>query len=211
MKTIKFSTLLICCLATISLASCLGDDDDNSSRTLTKEEIAQCLMAVKGNYSGDMIYAARNEKNINDITDTLAVRWSITNDSTMTIANFPTASLAANVSDSTLRKALSAAPDQTITCRIGFIRTSPVQYLINPMTPSYTINYDGNDHNIQIAFYANSYNSFGSYDLTKKILQMQLIEAAIFVDGKQTTYLRTAVPFLFRTAVPFLFISANNQ
>ncbi len=187
---------MFCCLAAMSITSC-SDDDNNSSRSLTKEEKAQCLLAVKGNYSGNMIYAAKNEKDVKDVTDTLAVKWSITNDSIMTIANFPARLLAENVTDADLKKALAAADDQTITCRIGFIKTSPVQFLINPQSPSYNLNYGGKDHKVQIAFYVNSYSSFGSYNLTKKVLQMQIVEAAVFLDGKQTAYLKTGVPFVF--------------
>lgn len=187
---------MFCCLAAMSITSCMNDDDDDN-RSLSKEEKAQCLMAVKGNYSGNLIYAAKNEKNVKDVTDTLAVKWSITNDSTMTIDNFPAELLTENITDTTMKKALATAAAQSITCRIGFIKTSPVQYLINPQSPTYNLNYGGKNHKIQIAFYVNSYNSYGSYDLTKKVLQMQIIEAAVFLDGKQTAYLKKAVPFVF--------------
>lgn len=191
----KFLPVWACCLAAFTFASCSNDDD--SSRSLTKEEIAQCLKAVKGNYSGHLIYAAKNENNPKDVTDTVAVEWSITNDSTLTIASFPTKLLAENVTDEELKKALAEADDQPLACRIGFINTTPIQFIVNPKTPAYDLNYGGKDHKVQVPFYINSYNSYGSFNATKNVLQMQIVEAGVHVDGQQTTFLRTSVPFVF--------------
>ena len=185
-----------CCVATMCLTSCLNSDND-SNQKMTKEEIAYCLATVRGNYNGDLIYVAKNIKDVNDNTDTLKISWSIINDSTMTIKNFPARLLADNISDAKLKASLEEAPAQDITCRIGFINSKPVQYLINPVSPSYTLNHDGQDHKIQVAFYINNTSSFGSYNETKKELYMQIVEGAIFMDGKQTAYLTKQNPFAF--------------
>ncbi|MBQ6916376.1 MAG: DUF4840 domain-containing protein [Prevotella sp.] len=195
MKKLQIVTMA-CCVAAMSLTSCLNDSDD-STREMTKEEVAYCLNKVKGNYTGNLIYVAENVKDVKDKTDTLKINWTITTDSTMTIKNFPTRLLADNISDEKLKAALAEQPDQDIECRIGFINTSPVQYLINPKAPSYTVNHDGSNHKIQVAFYMNSTNSFGTYNETKKELYMQIIEGAIYMDEKQTSYLKTANPFAF--------------
>lgn len=196
MKQMKFLPVWACCIAALSFTSC-SNDDSNNSRSLSKEEIAQCLKAVKGDYTGHLIYAAKNENNPKDVTDTLDVEWSITNDSTLTVASFPVKLLAENVTDEELKKALTEADDQPLVCRIGFINTSPIQFLINPKTPAYDLNYGGSDHKVQVPFYINSYNSFGSFNATKNELQMQIIEAGVHVDGQQTTFLKTSVPFVF--------------
>ena len=198
MKKIKLVTMA-CCVAAMGLTSCMNDSDD-SGRELSKEELAYCLNTVKGTYQGDLIYIAKNVKDISDKTDTLKISWNIVNDSTMTIKNFPTRLLTDNISDEILKAALAEAPNQDIECRIGFINSSPVQYLINPKAPSYNINHDGTEHKIQVAFYANSTNSFGSLNQTKKVLYMQIVEGAIYMDGKQTAYLTTANPFAFEAA-----------
>ena len=195
MKKIKLVTMA-CCVAAMGLTSCMNDSDD-SGRELSKEELAYCLNTVKGTYQGDLIYIAKNVKDISDKTDTLKISWNIVNDSTMTIKNFPTRLLTDNISDEKLKAALAEAPNQDIECRIGFINSSPVQYLINPKAPSYNINHDGAEHKIQVAFYANSTNSFGSLNQTKKVLYMQIVEGAIYMDGKQTAYLTDAIPFAF--------------
>ncbi|SHK57034.1 protein of unknown function [Xylanibacter ruminicola] len=196
MKNLKFLTAVCCTAAMVLTTSCLNDSNDSSSE-MTKEQVAYCLAKVKGNYTGNLIYLAKNIKDVKDNTDTLKINWSITNDSTMTIKNFPTRLLASNISDEKLKAALAEQPDQDIECRIGFINTSPVQYLINPKSPSYTVNHDGKDHKIQVAFYVNSTNSFGTYNETKKELYMQIIEGAIFMDDKQTAYLSDVTPFAF--------------
>ena len=195
MKKLKFVTMA-CCVAAMGLTSCMNDNDD-SGRELSKEELAYCLNTVKGTYQGDLIYIAKNVKDISDNTDTLKISWNIVNDSTMTIKNFPTRLLAENISDDKLKAALAEAPNQDIDCLIGFINASPVQYLINPKAPSYNINHDGADHKIQVAFYANSTGSFGSFNQTKKVLYMQIVEGAIYMDGKQTAYLTADTPFAF--------------
>jgi len=195
MKKLKLVTMA-CCVAAMGLTSCMNDNDD-SGRELSKEELAYCLNTVKGTYQGDLIYIAKNVKDISDNTDTLKISWNITNDSTMTIKNFPTRLLAENISDDKLKAALAEAPNQDIDCLIGFINASPVQYLINPKAPSFNINHDGADHKIQVAFYANSTGSFGSFNQTKKVLYMQIVEGAIYMDGKQTAYLTADTPFAF--------------
>ena len=194
MKTMKLAFAALCCMTTLSFTAC---SDDDSSHALTQEEKAQCLMAVKGNYTGHLIYAAKNDKNVKDVTDTVDVKWSIVSDSIMTIEKFPTKLLAENVTDTTLKAALKTAEDQTITCSIDFVKTSPVHFLVNPKTPAYILNYGGKDHKVQVAFFVNNYSSFGSYDLTKKVMSMQIIEGAIFLDGNQTAYLKEGVPFVF--------------
>ena len=197
MKNLKYLTVA-CCLAAMGVTAtgCLNDNDDTRSE-MSKEEVAYCLAAVRGNYDGDLIYLSKNEKDVNDNTDTLKISWSIINDSTMTISNFPTRLLAANITNAELKKAIEEAPDQDITCRIGFINSSPVQFLVNPVSPVLKLNFEGAEHKIQPAFYVNSTSSFGTVNQTKKVLYMQIVEGAIFMDEKQTSYLTTANPFAF--------------
>ena len=197
MKNLKYLTVA-CCLAAMEVTAtgCLDDSNDTRSE-MSKEEIAYCLNTVRGSYDGNLIYVSKNVKDVNDNTDTLKISWSIINDSTMTICDFPTRLLAANITNAELKKAIEEAPDQDITCRIGFINSSPVQFLVNPVSPALKLNFEGAEHKIQPAFYVNSTNSFGTFNQTKKELYMQIVEGAIFMDEKQTSYLTTANPFAF--------------
>lgn len=185
---------MVCCLAATSFISCDNNDDTNTA--LSKEEKAQCLATVKGDYTGKMVYAHTDAKTSKTVNDTVDISWSILTDSTMTIKHFPTKALAANITDNTLSSTLTAAASVDMTCYIGFVQTSPVTFLINPVTPSYNLTYDGKTHQVQIPFYTNNGFTFGSYNATKKLLEMQIVEGAIYVDGKLTTYLKAATPFV---------------
>lgn len=196
MKTIRIFTIASL-LAATCLTSCLKDNDNNTNNQLSPTEKEYCATIVKGSYTGKLIYQAKNIKDVNDVTDTLSVSWSITNDSTLTIHNFPTNLLAENISDAALKSALAEAPAQDIQCRIGFVTASPIQWLINPIAPAYNVQFEGAEHQIHVAFYANSTNSFGRYDTSSKQLIMQIVEGAIFMDKKETAYLTTATPFAF--------------
>ena len=103
MKKLKFVTMA-CCVAAMGLTSCLNDSDDTRS-DMSKEEVAYCFNAVRGTYEGNLIYVAKNVKDVNDNTDTLKISWNIANDSTMTIKNFPTRLLTDNISDEKLKAA----------------------------------------------------------------------------------------------------------
>ena len=194
MKTIRIFTFASL-LAAVSLTSCLKDNDGSNSG-LSKAEKEYCANIVKGNYTGNLIYAAQNIQNINDVTDTLDISWSITSDSTLTIHNFPSRLLAENISDKTLKEAIASAPDQDINCAIGFITTNPIQWLINPSAPCYKLQFNGAEHKFYVAFYANSTNSFGRYTSSTNNIEMQIIEGAIFMDNNETAYLKSATPFV---------------
>ena len=197
MKTIRIFTIASL-LAAVSLTSCLKDNDDSNSG-LSKAEKEYCANIVKGNYTGSLIYAAKNIKDVSDVTDTLAVSWTIANDSTMTIHNFPSRLLAENISDEALRSAIAEAPDQDIKCYIGFISKDPIQWLINPSAPCYNVQFEGAEHKVYVGFYVNSTYSFGRYTSSTNKIEMQIVEGAIFMDNKETGYLAKEVAFVLET------------
>ena len=53
------------------------------------------------------------------------------------------------------------------------------------------------EHKFYVGFYVNSTNSFGRYTSNDKMVEMQIIEGAIFMDNNETGYLTTATPFAF--------------
>ena len=197
MKKLSIISVFVCCLAALCLTSCNNDD---SPRGLTPEEVKTAFLTVKGSYEGDLIYEKKSDKAVKpgkaDL-DTLKTSWQIDTDSTLTIKAFPTKLLAARITDKALSEALTAQADVDLKCYIGFYSLTPVSFIINPIAPSYNVKYDGKDHKIQIAFNVNSPYSFGAYNSTKKQLQMQIVEAAIYVDGKyDKKLLENGVPFV---------------
>jgi hypothetical protein len=200
MKALKIFSVA-CCMAAVGLTSCIGDDNNNSSAGLTPSQIATCLNAVRGSHSGKMYYYAPTTKNVNN-TDSAEVSWTITTDSTMTIHDFPARALAQNIDSVSnagkeLRAALQAAPDQDIECYIGFIKNSPIYWLINPKAPTYTVKTSDGEHKIQVAFYANNTYSSGFYNTSTKEFSMEIVEGAIYMDGNRTSYLTTDTPIVF--------------
>lgn len=193
MKILKYLGVVFCCVAALSLTAC---NDDDEQKSLTKEDVANCFLTVKGNYSGKLMYYTGEKKNDKFVKDSVLSTWSIQSDSVLTIDKFPSKALAAFVSDSTVKKALEAAPAQDLKCRIGFVQTSPVAFIANPITPTFNLNYGGADHKVQVVFYINNTASYGVYSAAGKAMTIQLIEGPLFIDGKQTSYQTQSVPLL---------------
>ena len=191
MTTKHFFSILLGCLTALCVTSCLGSDDDanNSSKGLSKAEIAQCYLTVGGNYSGDLLYFSKSDDGLFEEVDTLDGAWYIPTDSTLFITDFPSEVLAENVIYSELKDALADAPDQIVKCRIRFVETSPVQFLVNPYTLEYTLHYGGGDHKVQVVFYNENIYSFGILNAESRELMLKIIPAYLYVDGKQTNYL----------------------
>ena len=191
MMTKHFFSILLGCLTALCVTSCLGSDDDanNSSKGLSKAEIAQCYLTVGGNYSGDLLYFSKSEDGLYEEVDTLNGAWYIPTDSTLFITDFPSEVLAENVIYSELKDALADTPDQIVKCRIRFVETSPVQFLVNPYTLEYMLHYGGGDHKVQVVFYNENIYSFGILNAESRELMLKIIPAYLYVDGMQTNYL----------------------
>ena len=174
MKKITFIAIVGCIMSAISLTSC-NSDSESSYKDLTAAEIQQCFNATRGNHNGKMIYAALNKANVADKFDTISIAWSIINDSTMTIYDFPA-------------KALASQPDRTLKCAISYVNANPIQFLVGPSNLTYELNYGDKKHKVEIRFYWNTY-SFGQYSSSSKHpMQMQIWAALLKVDGNETSY-----------------------
>jgi len=195
MKNSKLIYGALCCLAAMSMIFTSCNKDDGNGK-LTPEEKKAAFEAVKGNYTGKLIYAATNPKNPKDLTDTISTSWSILTDSTMKISQIPASVLAENITNADVKAELAKQDPQDINCSISFVSISPITFLINPASPTYTFAYGGKSHKVQMAFYVNNAYSFGALN-TKNALQMQIVEGAIYVDDAETQYLNQAIPLVF--------------
>lgn len=188
--------MMCCCIAAVTFTSCLNDDDEP---VLSPEEYQAAYQAIKGDYSGNLIYAkAKSEdakENVNDknANDTIKVHWRIDTDSTLYVADFPSAPLAEHITNKEIREAIAAQPVQKLECRMGIMNNAPITFLINPAFATYNVNYGGEDHKVQIAFYVNSTYSYGVYsyfntnkevDSKKPAMQMQILAGGVYVDEK---------------------------
>ncbi len=186
MKSFKVFAFAACVLAGLAFTSCNDDDDNN---TLSPQERQEAFQKVKGNYTGELVYASVNPKDSKDQADTVSVSWQIGTDSVMTIQNIPAIAVARNITDTIIRKAVAAQPAQDMKCYIGFFGLTPPRFLVNPTGLTYEVSYSsklGEEpkmHKVQVLFLANNMYSQGYYEQDKNRLTMQLIEAAIYVDG----------------------------
>ena len=188
MKKFTLIAILGCIMAAVSFTSC-NSDSDSSYQSLTPAEVQQCFLATQGYHNGKMIYPSVNKANINDKNDTVQVSWAITTDSTMTIYNFPSKAVAEAISgNDELKNAIANHPSQAITCAIGYVYVTPIQFLIGPKNVTYNVEYGGSSHKVELLFYWNNY-SFGQYVASAKYpMQMQIFAAQMKVDGNQTSY-----------------------
>lgn len=197
MRKFKFIPVILGCLAAMCLTftSC-DDDDDNGTPSLTPQEQQQAFTAVSGNYSGKIIFPKYNSNGSQAGNDSLDIAWSINTDSTMTIYNFPSTVLANNLTDTVVSKAMLAEHPININCRIQFIRVTPATFVVNPVTPQYTLTYRNATHTILFPFYINTYYSYGVQGTGNK-LDVQLILGGIYEDKKQQPwYPAQAIPML---------------
>lgn len=187
MKKITFIAIVGCIMSAISLTSC-NSDSESSYKPLTAAEIQQCFNATRGNHNGKMIYAALNKANVADKFDTISIAWSIINDSTMTIYDFPAKVLAENITgNNDLKEALASLPDRTLKCAIAYVYATPIQFLVGPENLTYELNYGDKKHKVEIRFFWDY--SFGLYSSSsKKPMQMQILAAQLMIDGNETSY-----------------------
>lgn len=198
MKTKQLVSIMLGCLTALCVTSCLGDDtSDNNSQTLTKAQIAQCFNTVVGNYTGKLLYEAKSSDGYTKQVDTLNVSWYIPTDSTLMIVDFPAKAVAEYVSYQPLKTALAEAPNKMVNCMTWYLETSPVEFLVNPYTIEYDLEFDGKQHKVHVVFYANNTYSFGVYDSEEKMMMLKIIPAMLYVDEKPTSYLTSSQLILF--------------
>ena len=189
MKKINLFALLFCFLAAGSMTSCNSDSTEDND-VQTKADIQEAFAKVKGQYEGKIVYLDGNTTDgIND-KEVARVNCEIPNDSTLIIKYFPNKLLAMNIKNKALKEALEAAEDKDLVCRIGFIKKKPVEMIVNPVTPEFNLTFDNAQHKVLLPFFINNIYSF-SRQMSADELLLQIIEAAVVVDGKVTKDLTT--------------------
>ena len=183
MKRKNLLFLVIAFFATFSLASCLNDDYESKAKLPSAEELKAASKLIQGSYQGKVYQYGINDRTGKlEKKDSVNSSWEIKNDTTLVIRNFPSRMLAANVTDSVLRKAIAALPDQEIKCAIAVFSVKPFY------AAPYTINlgkmtYKGQLHDISIHFRFDPSFTYGGYDTESKTSACRLKGVVVFVDG----------------------------
>jgi hypothetical protein len=154
-------------------------------------------MTVAGNYTGKLYYEAKSSDGYATIVDSLDTSWYIPTDSTLIITDFPAKAVAGFVSYQPLKAALAEAPNKMVNCKTWYLKTSPIELLVNPYTIEYDLEFDGKQHKVHVVFYANNTYSFGVYDSGSNSMVVKIIPAVIYVDEKQTSYLTSSQLIFF--------------
>lgn len=184
MKHLKTMLLGLCCIAVMSLTSCLSNDNNNNSNNgLTPQEKAVCAAAVRGYYSGEAYtYADGNATKLDTLKN---LTWGIVNDTTMIIYDFPPALLAYNISNTDLKEALKAAAPQDIEGHLYYVNVSPVGFYVIYEPIKLNLFYGDTHHDVTIYLnhpQAPYYLASGAYDASKPLFQVQMYENAVIVD-----------------------------
>ena len=180
MKHLNNYLFALGCMAAVAFTSCLGDDN-NENTGLSRQQMNECFNIIRGDYSGKLLFESVNPNNPNDYADTLDITWSVTSDTMIVINQFPQAAFLGEVQDSTLKAALAKVAPVSLKANFGFYQINPVAFMLYPIILDYDIEIDNVAHKASLTFLFNNY-SFGNYDSTSRVFQMQLIIAALYLD-----------------------------
>ena len=202
MKNLKLIFLGLGCMAALSLTSCLKDSDDNEG--LTPAQISQCFNAVRGEYTGKMIYPSSDTKY--GSTDTINVSWSVGADTMLVIRPFPAIIIAQQISDAEMKESLMKEDILSeLKCYIGFFKLEEeADFLLAPIKMDFPIFYKGSTHTLSVYFWSNSY-SWGFKNLSTGVMGGQLVLSYAILDGDETkNYLNStssyaSIPIIFST------------
>ena len=182
MKHLKFVFLTLGCIAVLSLTSCIKSEENDSG--LTQKQISDCLTAVRGDYTGHLLYTAYNALKPIDDTDTLDVSWTITSDTLLIVRRFPLAPITEKMVDQNLKKAiLEQDPYGELKCDMSFIMIDPyVEFMVGARAMDVPVFYKEQTHSITVYFWFNDY-TFGAKNPLTQEMNIYLRVAGAYLDG----------------------------
>lgn len=197
-KLNKLFAILLCCIGTMSVTSCLNDDD---SGTIDPEVYKTYLSNISGIYYGNSsdwryenkIYFYNDTitgKNTKEKTDSVTgISAVFSKDSTFAITGVPGRVLAKEIPDThkELKEAIEKAPAKTI--KGGFVFHSIDQYayfMVYPQSVTYeNLAYGGGNHKVTIVFWSPVATGVYGYVDKKQIVQASVYMAGIYIDDKK--------------------------
>ena len=202
----KLFIIAACSLGTISLTSCLGDDDNGSG--ITDEVYESYLANISGIFYGNgtdwryenKIYFFNEDlegTTVDEKTDSVKIQTVefSKRDTTFTIHGVPTKVLAKEISDSNkdLKEAIENVGTTDITGKFDFYNIGNVaSYFVWPSPVTFSnLTYGGKSHEVKILFFAPSAGVYGYTTGNRyQAVNFSLSVGAIYVDGapKETIY-----------------------
>lgn len=195
MKKITLLSLVAVLLTALTFTSC-NTDDDNSYLTKEQQDAYQTKMA--GSYPNlVLLFDHKNDANVKNQVDSVETEcyFSMRNDSTFTISNFPIKKLAEHISDPELKEAISKVEDRTVPGKYMVLpksQTSQAYFSACPSPITLNLKYgsDAKEHKVVLIFSA--YYAGGCIWATKQI-GFPFYLTYIFVDGAQTNYIKNSI------------------
>lgn len=199
MKKITLLSLVAVLLTALTFTSC-NTGDDNGYSYLTKEQQDAYQMNMAGSYSNlVLLFDHKNDANVKNQVDSVetSCNFSMRNDSTFTISNFPIKKLAEHISNPELKEAISKVEDKTVTGKYMVLPnslTNQAYFYACPSPINLTLTYgsDAKEHKVVLVFTASSYY-LGSCVWSTKQIGFPFNLSYIFVDGAQTNYIKNSI------------------
>lgn len=199
MKKITLLSLVAVLLTALTFTSC-NTGDDNGYSYLTKEQQDAYQTKMAGFYSNlVLLFDHKNDANVKNQIDSVETEcyFSMRNDSTFTISNFPIKKLAEHISNPELKEAISKVGDKTVAGKYMVLPNSQTNQAYfyacpSPINLNLTYGSDAKEHKVVLVFTASSYY-VGSCVWSTKQIGFPFYLTSIFVDGAQTNYIKNSI------------------
>lgn len=189
-KNFKLFSMLLGCLAVLSLSSCLSDSNDNYDAEKEWEEWMKAfraeVAASHGSYAGYVYYRPDAKS---EALDSVAVEWDIVNDSLLVLRRVPTRLFVEKLPEkhASLKEAVSEVGTVNVQVKIAFnaYYKSPLVFYIYPEPVKMDVNVDGEKKAVVINFYDTETNtqSFGQCMVSTSQSLVRLYPKGITLDG----------------------------
>lgn len=199
MKKITLLSLVAVLLTALTFTSC-NTGDDNGYSLLTKEQQDAYQTKMAGSYRNlVLLFDHKNDANVKNQADSVETEcyFSMHNDSTFTISNFPIKKLAEHISNPELKEAISKVEDKTVTGMYMVLpnsQTNQAYFYAYPSPINLNLKYgsDAKEHKVVLVFSPDTYYAGGCIWATKQI-GFPFYLTRIFVDGAQTNYIKNSI------------------
>ncbi len=199
MKKITLLSLVAVLLTALTFTSC-NTGDDNGYSLLTKEQQDAYQTKMAGSYRNlVLLFDHKNDSNVKNQADSVETEcyFSMRNDSTFTISNFPIKKLAEHISNPELKEAISKVEDKTVTGMYMVLpnsQTNQAYFYAYPSPINLNLKYgsDAKEHKVVLVFSPDTYYAGGCIWATKQI-GFPFYLTRIFVDGAQTNYIKNSI------------------
>lgn len=185
MKKTYLLLLFTAIFAVVGLSSCLKDEPNNVPEVVlpSATELKLAASQLVGKYDG-MLNSYIPLGQYYTKVDSTQTQWEMT-DTTLIVKSFPAKFLARNIVNDSLKKAVEALPNQTLTCAIRVFDINPTLFYVQPQSINLGhVKYEGKEHEVSInfAFFPNF--TYGGYVQSTKTMTVRFMEQSLLVDGE---------------------------